>query len=93
MFNACHMSCVMCHLSRVSCVTCHVSCVTCPLSRVTWHLVVFFFSPNTLVEVKVEGLLSTGPTPSCYVTYQAVITEDVEAVALVVTVPVFPAVP
>ena len=40
-----------------------------------------------------EGLLSTGRTPSCYVTYQAVVTEDVEAVALVVTVPVFPAVP
>ena len=46
-----------CH---VSCVTCHVSCVLCHMSHVTC----IFFSLTKWWSLLVEGLLSTGPTPS-----------------------------
>ena len=49
----------MCHMSRVPC---HVSCVTCYVAPVTCH---FFFITNWLSKL-VEGLLSTGPTPSSF---------------------------
>ena len=48
----CRMSCVMCHVSRV---TCHMSHVTCLMS-------IFFVLKWW--SLLVEGLLSTGPTPS-----------------------------
>ena len=58
----------MCH---VSCVTCHMSYVTCHMSRVTCH--VSYVKKKKLKNVikwwslSVEGLLSTGPTPSSLV--------------------------
>ena len=42
-------------------VTCHVSRVTCHMSHVTCHV---FFVRTKLWSLSVEGLLSTGPTPS-----------------------------
>ena len=49
----------MCH--NVSCVTCHVSHVTCHVSHVMCH---FFWTKWW--SLSVEGLLSTGPTPSSF---------------------------
>ena len=48
------------------CVTCHVSYGMCHVSHVMWHLshVICFFT-NRLSKL-VEGLLSTGPTPSSF---------------------------
>ena len=58
------MSCVTCHF------TCHVSHVTCHVSRVTCHnFFLFFFSfffRTKWWSLSVEGLLSTGPTPSSF---------------------------
>ena len=58
----CHMWPVTCYLSQVMChmshVTCHMSCVTCIVSHVTWEKSTIWWS------LSVEGLLSTGPTPS-----------------------------
>ena len=51
---------VTCHMSRV---TCHVSRVTCHMSRVTCHFFSLFFRTKWW-SLSVEGLLSTGPTPS-----------------------------
>ena len=48
---------------NVSCVTCHMSRVTCHVSRVTCHMSLFFFQTKWW-SLSVEGLLSTGPTPS-----------------------------
>ena len=71
----CHVSCVMCHVSRVTChvsrVTCHVSHVTCHVSQLFFVFVFlsFFFIEKKLKKwwsLSVEGLLSTGPTPSSY---------------------------
>ena len=60
----CQVSGVTCQVSRV---TCQVSCVTCQVSGVMCH-VSFFFSLFFLwtkwLGYSVEGLLSTGPTPS-----------------------------
>ena len=56
----CNVSCVTCHVSRV---TCHVSRVTCHMSRVTCHIFFCFFWTKWW-SLSVEGLLSTGPTPS-----------------------------
>ena len=56
-----HVSCVPCH---ISCVTCHLSHVTCQVSRVTF--IFFFFSFTKWYSSLVEGLLSTGPTPSSF---------------------------
>ena len=47
----------MCHMSRV---TCHVSHVTCNVS----HVILFNFFRTKWGSLSVEGLLSTGPTPS-----------------------------
>ena len=54
----CHMSHVTCHMSHV---TCHMSCVRCHVSHVT-----FFWGGGGTKwwSSSVEGLLSTGPTPS-----------------------------
>ena len=62
MFTPPNKSHVTCHVSRV---TCHVSHVTCYMSRVTCHVshVTFFFFIKWW-SLSVEGLLSTGPTPS-----------------------------
>ena len=69
----CHMSRVTCHMSRVMChvshVTCHMSHVTCHMSHVTCHMTcvtchIFFFTKRW--SLSVEGLLSTGPTPSSF---------------------------
>ena len=51
---------------------CHVSPVTCHMSRVTCHILFFlllFYKKNMeeVVDLVVEGLLSTGPTPSSLV--------------------------
>ena len=54
------MSYVMCH------VMCHVSRVTCHMSRVTCHMSPFFFFLTKWWSLLVEGLLSTGPTPSSF---------------------------
>ena len=59
MFTPPNVSCVTCHVSRV---TYHVSRVTCPVSHVTCH--VFFWTKWW--SLSVEGLLSTGPTPSTF---------------------------
>ena len=53
----CHVSCVMCHVSRV---TCHVSHVTCQMALFC------FFNRTKWWNYSVEGLLSTGPTPSSF---------------------------
>ena len=68
MFTPHHVSCVMCH---VSCVTCHMSRVTCHMSHVFLFLFLLFFvffyptknMPKWWSQL-VEGLISTGPTPS-----------------------------
>ena len=56
-------------MSRVTCnvshVTCHVSHVTCHMSHVTFFLLLFFWTKWW--SLLVEGLLSTGPTPSSFV--------------------------
>ena len=52
----CHVSCVMCHVSHV---TCHVSHVTCH-----YFFYYIFFCLIKCWKYSVEGLLSTGPTPS-----------------------------
>ena len=52
----------MCHVSRV---TCHMSCVTCHVSHVIYIHFLFFFRTKWWALL-VEGLLSTGPTPSSY---------------------------
>ena len=51
---------------NMSCVTCHVSHVTCHVSHVTCHMSLFFFFlfRTKWWSLSVEGLLSTGPTPS-----------------------------
>ena len=54
---------VMCHVSRV---TCHVSRVTC---HVSFFLLLFFFFWTKWWSLLVEGLLSTGPTPSSFHPY------------------------
>ena len=49
----------------MSCVTCHVSHVTCHVSHVMCHMSQFFsFFFTKWWSLSVEGLLSTGPTPS-----------------------------
>ena len=55
------MSHVMCHVSHV---TCHVSHVTCHVLLVT-----FFLFLTKLWSLSVEGLLSTGPTPSSFLMF------------------------
>ena len=45
-------------------VTCHVSRVTCHLSHVTCQIIFFFL--DKVVKLVREGLLSTGPTPSSF---------------------------
>ena len=55
------MSHVTCHVSHV---TCHVSHVMCHVSHVTFFYF-FIFLPRGW-SFLVEGLLSTGPTPSSY---------------------------
>ena len=54
------MSHVTCRMSHV---TCHKSHVTCHVSHVTCHM--SFFWTNWWI-LWVEGLLSTGPTPSSF---------------------------
>ena len=51
---------------NVSRVTCHVSCVTCHVSHVTCHMYFYFFIffLTKCWSLSLEGLLSTGPTPS-----------------------------
>ena len=64
MFTPHNMSHVMCHVSHV---TCHMSHVICHMSRVTCHVshvLIFFFTKWW--SLSVEGLLSTGPTPSSF---------------------------
>ena len=51
----------MCHMSHVMC---QVSGVTCQVSCVFFLFFLFFFFFYKVVELVVEGLLSTGPTPS-----------------------------
>ena len=63
-YVTCHVSCVTCHVSRV---TCHVSHVTCHVSRVTCFFFCFFWIKWS--SLSVEGLLSTGPTPSSFISY------------------------
>ena len=67
----CLVSCVTCHVSHVTChmsrVTCHVSHVTCHMSRATCHFFFFFFFWTKRWSLSVEGLLSTGPTPSSFI--------------------------
>ena len=50
-----------CHVSHV---TCHMSHVTCHVSHVTFFLLLFFCT--IWWSLSVEGLLSTGPTPSSF---------------------------
>ena len=53
-------------------VTCHVSCVFCHMSRVTCHISPFFLLLLFWTKwwsLLVEGLLSTGHTPSSLLTY------------------------
>ena len=45
-------------------VMCHVSCVTCHVSNVTCIIIIFFIFFTNWWSLSVEGLLSTGPTPS-----------------------------
>ena len=47
---------------------CHVSHVTCHMSHVMCHMSLLFFWTN-LWSLSVEGLLSTGPTPSSFYLY------------------------
>ena len=62
------MSHVMCHVSRhMSRVTCHMSRVTCHMSQ--FYLFIFFFSRTKWWSLSVEGLLSTGPTPSSFINW------------------------
>ena len=53
----------MCQVTRV---TCQMSNVKCHMSRVTCHVSLFFFFLFWIKwwSLSVEGLLSTGPTPS-----------------------------
>ena len=60
--QTCHVSCFMCHMSRV--MTCHVSRVTC--NFFSFFLLLFF--RTKWWSLLVEGLLSTGPTPSSLLT-------------------------
>ena len=62
MFTFNHVSCVICHMSHV---TCHMSSVTCLMSQFLINC--FFFTK--LWSQSVEGLLSTGPTPSSFFWY------------------------
>ena len=50
-----------CHMSHV---TCHVSHITCHTSRVRCHMSHFLLLLIKWWSLSVEGLLSTGPTPS-----------------------------
>ena len=63
----CHVSSVTCHMS---CVKCHMSQVTADMYHVTCHMshVPFFniFFLRKGLSKPVEGLLSTGPTPSSF---------------------------
>ena len=68
----CHVSRATCHLSHVMCcmshVTCHMSHVTFRMSHVTCHVshvICHIFSEKGW-NLSVEGLLSTGPTPSSF---------------------------
>ena len=61
MFTPHNMSYVTCHMSRV---TCHVSCVACHVSNVICHFSHIYFFQTKWWSLSVEGLLSTGPTPS-----------------------------
>ena len=65
---------VMCHMSRV---TCHLSHITCHMSDVNKKNIFFYTKKNIKKKIfqknwarwlswSVEGLLSTGPTPSSY---------------------------
>ena len=78
MFISHHVSCVTCYLSPF---TCHLSCVTCHLLHVKKIFYIFFiFKKNKRIlflfifqriltkwrSYSVEGLLSTGHTPSSF---------------------------
>ena len=81
------MSCVTCHMS---CVTCHMSCVMCQKLRVTCQIscvkkFMFFFYKN-LLSISLEGLLSTGPTPSSLSCLLCIIRELAEGWYMAVTV-------
>ena len=56
----CHMSHVLFHMSHVMC---HVSEVACHMSNVMCKKINVFFLQKCL-SISLEGLLSTGPTPS-----------------------------
>ena len=58
------MSCVICHMS---CVTCHMSHVTCHMSCVA--IIFSFLFRTKWWSLLVEGLLSTGSTPSSFLIY------------------------
>ena len=71
----CHVSHVTCHVSPF---TCHLSPVTCHLSHVKKISFTFFFIKKKYIYIyilknwwswSVEGLLSTGPTPSSLITF------------------------
>ena len=57
------MSHVKCHMSHV---TCHVSRVMCHMSLVTCQQKIYIYICDKVVELVVEGLLTTGPTRSSF---------------------------
>ena len=59
----CHLH-LSCDTFQVSCLRCHVSCFMCQVSCVRCH--VFFCFVAKRLSYLVEGLLSTGPTPSSF---------------------------
>ena len=53
---------------NVSHVTCHVSHVMCHVSHIVCHMsfIYIYFFLDKVMELVVEGLVSTGPTPSSF---------------------------
>ena len=63
--GTCHVSRATCHVSRV---TCHVSHVTYQKKKLTFNFLFFYVKKIGQIggASSVEGLLSTGPTPSSF---------------------------
>ena len=70
----CHVAPVTCHLSHVNCHLSHVKCHLSPVTCQKCFYIFFYYKKNKYISLKknwtkwwsqsVEGLLSTGPTPS-----------------------------
>ena len=63
-YVTCHVPCVTCHASHVTCQVSHVMCRMSQDFFISFNFLHYFFFLTICWSFLVEGLLSTGPTPS-----------------------------